>query len=386
MPNNLFIFNSDTGIKIIASLDHLLTPIGLGTSYFFYYLLIVGLFIFLYPLAKKLATEKPFRKVLILILLIFFTRLLFLENPVAWKVYQRILTQQDIGYREFDIITTQIDRFKRSLMPKSTEFLTVGSSQVGAIFSHWGGPSIDLKIYSVAGMKPIDYLLYWDELQKYHPQNIILYLSEFDMAVTPQIETIFLGPRQGLNSIGIWRNIIECGLWNDYKNMLVHCAFAEILPEYKYSFIFRGIAKKLWASEPPNAGVKIPTLPKDPSAIDPELLKSIELLNQVFQDAGIQFNIECLKEFVVLCAAKNIRVIIVEGQYNPFAYTPKAVSYNTKVKEMISGLQKEYKNVRFIPRTLCYQFNSREYMDISHVFPEAALRFTRQLSLSLSAG
>jgi hypothetical protein len=386
VPNNLFTYNSEAGSKIIAKLDSLLTPFGLGTSYFFYYLFIIGLFIFLYPAAKKLAKENRFREILLVVLFMFFTRLLLLENPFAWKIYQKILTQQDIGYREFDIITTQVDRFKSSLSPKPTEFLAVGSSQVGAIFYQWGGPPIDLKIYSVAGMKPIDYLLYRDEIQKCRPRNILLYLSEFDIAVTPQIETLLLGPQQGLNSVGIWEKIIKCGLWNDYKNMLIHCAFAEMLPEYKYSFIFRGIVKKLWGSEPTNANVKLPTLPKDPSEINPELLKSIELLNQVFQDAGVHFNIECLKEFVVFCAAKNIQVIIVEGQYNPLAYTPKALSYNSKVREMFCALQKEYKNVRFIPRTLCYQFNFREYMDISHVLPDAARRFTKHLSLSLLGG
>jgi hypothetical protein len=385
VPNNLFTFNSETGSKIFPELDSLITHLDLGSSFSFYYLFIIGLFI-LYPAAKKLAKEERFRKVLIVFLLMFLTRFIFLENPFAWEIYKKLLTQQDIGYREFDIITAQVDRFRSSLSPKPTEFLAVGSSQVGAIFYQWGGPPIDLKIYSIAGMKPIDYLLYRDELQKYRPRNILLYLSEFDIAVTPQIEAVLLGPQQGVNSIGIWEKIIKCGLWNEYKNMLIYCAFAEMLPEYKYSFIFRGIVKKLWGSEPSKANVKLPTLPTDPSEINPELLKSTELLNQVFQDAGIQFNIECLKEFVVFCAAKNIQVIIVEGQYNPLAYTPKAMSYNTKVKEMLCGLQKEYKNVRFIPRTLCYQFNFREYRDISHVLPDAARRFTKHLSLSLLGG
>lgn len=322
---------------------------------------------------------------LIVLLFMLFTRLLLLENPFAWKIYHQTLSQKDVGYREFDIIGTQIAGFKGSLMPKPTEFLAVGSSQVGAIFHQWGGPPIDLKIYSVAGMRPIDYLLYRDELHKTRPRNILLYLSEFDIAVSPQIETVLLGPRQGLKLIGIWEKMIKCGLWNDYKNMLIHSVFAEMLPEYKYSFIFRGIVRKIWGPYPAVNSSLLP-LAMDPSAIDPELLKSIELLTHLFHDAGVRFNIECLREFVAFCADQNIQVIIVEGQYNPLAYTPKALNYNAKVREMLSTLPKEYKNVRFIPRTLCYQFNSGEYMDISHVVPDAARRFTKQLSLSLLGG
>ena len=386
MPDSLFTFNSEAGSKIVAKLDSLLTPLGLGTSYFLYYLVIIGLFIILYPLAREMVKIDRFRNLLILILLIFFTRLLLLDNPFAWKIYHKILTQQDIGYREFDIIGTQIDRFKRSLMPKPTKFLAVGSSQVGGIFYNWGGPPIDLKIYSVAGMKPIDYLLYRDDLQKYRPQNILLYLSEFDIAVIPQIETVLLGPRQGLNLVGIWKKIIECGLWNEYKNMLVHIAIAEILPEYKYAFIFRGMVKKVWEPKPANANTNSPGPTKDKSKINAEIMKSIEQLNSAFQDVAIQFNIECLKEFIAFCKDQNIKVIIVEGQYNPLAYTPKALTYNTKVKEMLFAISQEYPNVHFIPRTLCYQFRSLEYTDISHVVPEAARRFTKQLSLPLLQG
>lgn len=168
--------------------------------------------------------------------------------------------------------------------------------------------------------------------------------------------------------------------------MLVHIIMAEILPEYKYSFIFRGLAKKVWEPKLANANTNSPVPVKDQSIRNAEIMKSIDQLNSAFQDVAVQFNIECLKEFVAFCKHQNIKVIIIEGQYHPMAYTQKALKYNAQVNEMLFALPQEYGNVRFIPRTLCYQFNFREYMDISHVTPQAARRFTNQLSVSLLHG
>ena len=73
-----------------------------------------------------------------------------------------------------------------------------------------------------------------------------------------------------------------------------------------------------------------------------------------------------------------------EGQINPNAVTPEIKNLNDTVRTRLIAMTSEFANLRYVPASDVYQFSAAEYHDTTHVFPDAAERYTARLSALLA--
>ena len=167
----------DTVIAWFASL-------GIGTWYLRFYLLWGGGLLTAAVLGWwfRRRMSRGAQTALVVALILATVRVVVFDNPVLLRLMQRLVTIDSIGGRQWGVLDLEIRKYARRLNEPEIPNLAVGSSQVGAIFSHWSGdPSEPLELFSLAGMKTMDYELYRDEIAARNPARVILYLSAFDL-------------------------------------------------------------------------------------------------------------------------------------------------------------------------------------------------------------
>lgn len=367
---------------IVVRLDRIFGPIGIGSYYIVYYLILTVILVsmtaaaFFYRNNLKVKTSD----FLTTVTLFLFLRIVLLDNPLAFGLYTNLLPSEAIGYRQHDAIYMEMQKYKRSFVPEALDFLAIGSSQVGAIFHHWEGLPGRIKVFSLAGMKPIDYVLYRSQIKALRPACIVLHLSEFDIANFPQLqETINVGPNQGVYLFDLFKKIRQYPVGKNYYKMFFPVIAGELLPEYKYSFVFRGLLNRVIGPGHAEAGGP----PQTGSVPSAELMNQIAKCVRYLDEKAIDFNMSFLEDFLMFCEKEGFEVVIVEGQYNPLGYNEKTGRLNGLVKELMQQLPLKYKNVRFIPRAELYNFAIKDYRDVSHVVPEAARAYTGRLSALL---
>jgi hypothetical protein len=145
---------------------------------------------------------------------------------------------------------------------------------------------------------------------------------------------------------------------------MARALIAEILPEYKYSFIFRGALEEC----------VLPELRIDgkPSAWQPR--RNITAFPLAPDAIPVQF--EFLKAFLDQWEPGGPAIIILEGQYNPVRYKDAEAALNRVVRERMAALSSRYPFVEYHPRGELLAFRRSDYLDDVHVNQLAGVRFT----------
>jgi len=366
-------------VQLVAQLDRIGPIYGCGSVYLVRIALFAGGCIVAACVARALlrAGRTSTAHTLLFLLVFFILRFMLLDNPIAWNLYQRSLTHKDVGYREMNVIDLRAASFRDTFIKAGPDYLAVGSSQVGAIFSHWTGQKESVQVFSLAGMKPPDFFLYRYEIAAKRPRNLLLYLSELDMAQIPQSSVFQLSPPQGAGIVSALNTLRRAPLLKNRTETMASMVVKELLPEYYYAFVFRGMLKKALK---PDISIKAEA---DSSE---ELQKSIEKFKAKLGREAIEANIFFLEEFIKFCEKRNLPVIIVEGHYNPLAVGDKTTELNSLVMARLRALTAQYSMVRIIPRSMQHQFSVADYRDITHVVPAAAREFNEHLSELLPSG
>jgi hypothetical protein len=99
----------------------------------------------------------------------------------------------------------------------------------------------------------------------------------------------------------------------------------------------------------------------------------------------IDNNLLLINEFLRLTDDAGIEIIIVEGSYNPLAYSKKNLTLNRRVKQRLAALADQYPRVRFITRESQYELKTTDFRDGYHVKKSAGLAFTRDLLRGLES-
>ena len=125
---------------------------------------------------------------------------------------------------------------------------------------------------------------------------------------------------------------------------------------------------------------------KDPGMVPPPSLLDFQLgrLNSMTGSA-IRFNLKTVEKTISYFEHKGIRVVILQGQYNPLAYTEKNLALDAQVREALINLAAQHPNCVYVPREKLYNFSVNEYWDGYHVKPEAAQKFLKAWEI-LAAG
>jgi hypothetical protein len=345
----------------------------------FYILSVVSilcLFIGGWWFARKLS--HGCRNLLYSIFIIFGLRLIFLDNPWIWPGYNKLLTAADVGYRQKDILVKKRIEYRR--LPH-IRYLVLGTSQVGAVFYKYAQKHHDFAVFSMAGLRPGEYMLYRQYIFNYQPQYVLLYLSDMDIAV-PLGFGIQIAPAQRLYLPGFYTRVRTRFKEAGYQDALLKMVFGEFFPEFKYAFVFQGLLDKALGKQ---EALKKQQLLSVQSLPEKNLRKQqIEGLNATLKKEYIDANIQFLTEFLLYCSDHRIHVIIVEGQYNPVAYSPENRDLNRIVQQRLRGLAEIFDHVTFVPKAAIFEFTESDFRDITHVTFDAGYKFTQKLMTYLN--
>jgi hypothetical protein len=395
-----------------------LAALGIGSYYALYYCCYLAA-LATAALAVLLARRRPFRgdRVVAWLGVILFIRLVLFDNPIILKYYQGHLSPEAVGVRQWGVLDLEIGKYSRAFHQPRLANMAVGSSQVGAIFSHWVSDRPQpLKVYSLAGMKTLDLVLYEDAIAAYNPARVILYLSAFDLAAAPELYSLPLAPSRPSEIVSLPLRLGALGVDLGENSAAIHSFIAsQLFPEYRFSFIFKGFLKELVrdrsadrpvAVQPIEAPAVVPAVFFDRPGV-PVAIRTLHVTHTLtavsspteaavsparisefvgyYLPEWLDYNYAFLRDFVTFCRSRGIQVVIAEGQINPIVNSPKVNALNQAVNRRFAELDGEFSNVTFIPAAEIYQFVSSEYSDLTHVERPAAMAYTRRLSAYLSA-
>jgi hypothetical protein len=298
-------------------------------------------------------------------------RIVLVGNPLSWHLYARLLDEDALGWRHYALIL--VERNSYFVPTPELRYLAVGSSQTDAIYGN-RAQQLGVEEFIVAGMMPMDFVLYADEIELRRPQTVLLYLSDFDVAKRPSAEQMVLSPRQGTDLVRIVRHLRGYPRGGGLYRATLSLAVGDVLPEYKFRFVFRGILDQQLRRMAATVGTA--NLDGDGEYSREQLLE--RLRGQLTADY-VAFNLVWLEDFLRRMQACGVAVVIVEGQYNPLVTDARTTEINTHVREQLEQLAASFDGVRYLPATEVERFTTDDYMDLTHVTPEAGDRFTQRL-------
>jgi hypothetical protein len=325
---------------------------------------IIGFILILSAWVYLNKSQHKWRKHIIPVLIVILVRMILFDNIASWAFYYKFLSQSDIGFRHHDLINHEIKRFLIK-PPEESKYLAVGTSQTGAIYGGYSKKHKDFNKIEMAGLGPLDMYLYRNYIASYKPEYILLYLSEFDLARKPDLNLAKISPNQGFKLIKLWPDLIDIA--NKYNNHLAlkEMILGEFFPEYKYGFIFKGIINKLFHIRPRQDKKVLSKSEKEK-----ELFEHVSKFKKKLNENEIGINFKLLKEFLNYYTKRNIKIVIVEGQYNPLAYDERTLELNKITNRELTNIANSDLNITFIPRAKSVQFNQEDYCDAYHVSNE----------------
>jgi hypothetical protein len=312
-----------------------------------------------------------------LVLSILLVRVFLFDHYLSWEIYNKYLSVDDIGWRQQSAIHVEKGKFFKS--DRNIQFLAVGSSQTYVIYSPYSKKHNDLVVFNFAGMTMLDLYLYRHYIAAKQPEYVLLYLSEFDMAKEPSLDAAKLAPSQGLDFFGNYPMLSAIAREARSELSLKEMVVGEFFPEYKYAFMFKGLTEKLTGK---NKALRTKSLYEQLSPDADQLTKDLTGLTDSLDERWISYNAHFLAEFLGYCKEHALNVVIVEGQYNPRAYTAKTAVLNRKVRVELERMAKEF-DVVFIERSQTRPFSAEDYMDAEHVKPDPAYDFVERLMSGL---
>lgn len=345
-------------------------------SWFFLFLplFLVGIIL----LIRKFIRHPVIKWVSYFVMLLTLTRVILFFNPVAWAVYSKVLPLKSIDWRHYDALKCEAGKY---LKPKENiKYLAVGSSQTSVIFNQYAQQNSDLSIFALAGLSPLDLSTYCHEIIRRNPKNVLLYLSEFDLARRPELASSKWSPFS-IRDILELRSLIDTTdyLNEDDKQILYDAFFGKYFPEYKYAFVFKDLTD-ISLKKAKLLNITPPTQVDGSLSLDIQL-RSLSELSEKY----LPFNMYYLRKSIEKLNRKDIRVIIIEGQYNPLAYQPQNLALNMKVKSQLKDLVLANPKNIFLTRDETPHFVLEDYDDGYHVKVESGLRFSELLIKQLDS-
>ena len=302
------------------------------------------------------------RTSLYFVILYSFFRVCFFENPASWMLYKRLLTWQEIGFREVTVIDQNLRRF--IVPPGDLEYLAIGSSQTGAIYSEYASSHRNFYKIEYSGMGPLDYYLYAEFIKKIKPKTLLLYLSGFDFGREISTETMIYAPSQSLLNHYFLINTLgkEIGL-SKAIHLSAKMLFADFLPEYKNQFLFKGLRDKLLRKHLLLKTEEQRFLKKSNNE---KMIEQVNILRRTLSEKPVELNFYIFERFLSSMVESGIKLVIVEGQYHPDAYSEKNLALERIVSERMMNLSKKY-NFIYIPKDKLPALTSADFTDGYHI-------------------
>ena len=173
---------------------------------------------------------------------------------------------------------------------------------------------------------------------------MILYLSAFDMTGSPGA---LQSAARAAAPVGDLVDLLAASGGRPDADELapnMHAfVFSQLLPEYRYSFVYRALLRQ-WFGAAPRPAPPSQRLPEFSSYFDPQWL---------------DYNFSFFRDFMEFCRARGIDVLVVEGQINPTAVTPEIKTLNDTVRWRLIAMTSEFANLRCCRHPTCTSFPQR---------------------------
>ncbi|HNV85461.1 MAG TPA: hypothetical protein PKL97_00670 [Candidatus Omnitrophota bacterium] len=356
---------------LMPALDFARSRLGIGSYYAVRYLFAGSLLLLATSLWFRFGHRlKPrWKHFSAAVICVFLLRVIFFDTVFFWRLYGK--TAKPVTEKEFyglEMIWKSPEYFLQDLFAPGTDYLAVGSSQTRTLFS--GNPRF--QIFAFAGMRPIDFVLYQEKILSRNPLNVLLYLSDFDIAKIPNFQVYVYAPFQGLKLLKLHRQLKQYGLGNASWVFSLKNIFASIFPEYRYADIPRILANRILLDSFGPRQAFFPLTEKEVFEISSKGLKTLD-------PAYIGLSLLFIEDFITFCDQHRIRVIIVEGQYNPLAYTQENRISNRITRKKLRKLLKKYPKVVFIPLERLRHLYPKDFTDLVHATSRDGKQFTQHL-------
>jgi hypothetical protein len=282
-------------------------------------------------------------------------------NPVAFGAYYFVL-RDHADWRQSDIMA---ERFK-SMMPtgNGVEWLAVGSSQTYAIYGDMAKSRDDLEVFSLAGMTPMDMVLYQDRILRLKPRHVLLYVSEFDLAAELRPEWARLAPLSVLRIRSVTDQLMASVPRDSFPNLSRDLLIGDLLPVYRYNFIFRGMLSRVAEA------IGIPGFHSQRQADDQGDYAALQARGQQSMESMAKL----LEGFIETLQKTGTKVLIVEGQYNPHGETPGLLRQHAGFVTWLADLQQRNPELLTIRRKELPEMGADDFGDAYHLSKKSAFR------------
>jgi len=377
MRLNSFIFDSDFLQALVPArvMDSLSTYTYLGSLNLDRMLLpflLMGLLLLLVILAGR--KKWQFRSVIYFVGGIIFFRLMLFGNPVAWYLHSKLLGWNDVGFRQVNVIDNELRHYFDP--PDEVRFLAIGSSQTGAIYGDYAKNNSDLYKVELSGLGPTEYYLYRDIVGKVKPEQVLLYLSEFDIARSPSYDTYRYAPRQWWSLVSYTLSLRKNEKSDEMGVGLKELWIAQIFPEFKYSFIFKGYLRK-WLGL--NKVFELDAESFNVQLKEDKIRSHVGSLKEILDMNAIENSMAALTYFFEYCKSQGLQVAIIEGSYHPDAYNQKNLTLQSLVNEKMVQISELYENIEFVSHDKISTLLAEDFMDGYHLTAAAGDRVTHEI-------
>ena len=359
-------------------INHLFQYFGKLTLSAWFFLLLPFVLIGIIFLIRKFVSNPVIKWVSYFVVVMAFMRITLFYNPVAWAVYNQLLPLKSIDWRHHDVIICEGGKYLKP--QKKIKYLAVGSSQTSVIYNTYARQSNELSVFALAGLSPLDLYTYRHEIVRKKPEFVLLYLSEFDIARNPELSSSRWS-KFSLSDIHELKSIIDTtSYFKPGDDQIVYdLFFSKYFPEFKYSFVFKDLVNIIFNKDE-LLGLTPPTQVNDSLSLKIQL----QYLNEL-SEKYIPFNMYYLEKAIKSLNQNKIRVIIIEGQYNPQAYVSHNLILNKKVRYFLADLTKENPENIFLTRDEIPNFVLDDYRDGYHVKENSGLKFAENLIQKLDS-
>jgi hypothetical protein len=305
-------------------------------------------------------------------------RMVLFYNPVTWVVYKKILPPETIDWRHSDVLSCEIGKYVKPR--ENLRYLAVGSSQTSVIYNEYAKGHQDFAVFALAGLSPLDFYTYRHEIVRQKPKFIILNISEFDLARQPELPSSKWSPFS-IRDILELRSVIDTTSYfgPEDKQVINDIFFGKYFPEYKYGFVFKDMADRFF-----NRNKFFNLAP--PTQVNDSLSLKVHLQYlSGLSEKYIPYNIFYLKKVIRFLNQQHIRVIMIEGQYNPLAYQPHNMALNKQVRMILQDFARTDPDNIYLSRDEIPRFDLKDYRDGYHVHAEAGLKYAEILLQELNS-
>lgn len=92
----------------------------------------------------------------------------------------------------------------------------------------------------------------------------------------------------------------------------------------------------------------------------------------------VRFNLLNVEEFILFCKNNGIKIIILEGTYNPEVFIDEHGQITQFIREKLEVLARRHENTEFIPLTDQYQLGPSDWQDPLHIKKMADFMYRSQ--------